>query len=121
MVSREKNDIISHPGLQCLFLSGRTGATAGISVPPQLNTGLNGYKLYCFSNKCTFDASGKAEIDPGITAANGIVLATLSGNGSSVIYNTAFVSGKIVMYAKHIATGTVYIGSSWVGGILFYE
>ena len=86
-----------------------------------LNTGLNGYKLYCFSNKCTFDASGKAEIDPGITAANGIVLATLSGNGSSVIYNTAFVSGKIVMYAKHIATGTVYIGSSWVGGILFYE
>ena len=87
----------------------------------QLNTGLNGYKLYCFSNKCTFDASGKAEIDPGITAANGIVLATLSGNGSSVIYNTAFVSGKIVMYAKHIATGTVYIGSSWVGGILFYE
>ena len=40
MVSREKNDIISHPGLQCLFLSGRTGATAGISVPPQLNTGL---------------------------------------------------------------------------------
>ncbi len=40
MVSREKNDIISHPGLQCLFLSGRTGATAGISVPPQLNTGM---------------------------------------------------------------------------------
>ena len=40
MFSREKNNIISSWGLQCVF-TGCTGATAGILCPSQLNTGLD--------------------------------------------------------------------------------
>lgn len=39
MFSREKNNIISSSGLQCVF-TGCTGATAGILCPSQLNTGM---------------------------------------------------------------------------------
>ena len=129
MFSREKNNIISSSGLQCVF-TGCTGATARILCPSQLNTGMEAKNISITSantncvtvNGHRVKISGKVisgyiyfTTKQAVTA--GVNIIKIDSPIASQIYVPIFnITDKAVLYGIIETTGYLMIGLELVAG-----